>query len=38
LREVLEEHGLSMADTEAMMTLFLTYQMMEREVVEDARL
>lgn len=38
LREVLDEHGLSMEDTRAMMTMFLNYQMMEREVSEDAGL
>ncbi|MBN1265325.1 MAG: hypothetical protein JXA25_07515 [Anaerolineales bacterium] len=36
LKEVLKEHGLSMEETSAMMTLFLTYQMMDHEVVDDA--
>jgi len=36
LKEVLKEHGLSMEETKALMTLFLTYQMMDSEVVDDA--
>jgi sulfhydrogenase subunit delta len=35
LKNVLAEHGLSFEDTQAKMSLFLTYQTMEREAVGD---
>jgi len=38
LKEVLHEHGLRGEETKAMMTLFLNYQMMDGEVVDDAGL
>ena len=37
LKEVLSEHGLSLEETTAKMTLFLTYQTMEREAVGDGK-
>jgi coenzyme F420-reducing hydrogenase gamma subunit len=36
LKQVLAEHGLSFEATQAMMTQFLTYQMMESEAAADA--
>jgi sulfhydrogenase subunit delta len=37
LKQVLSEHGLSLEQTLAKMTLFLTYQTMEREAVGDGK-
>jgi coenzyme F420-reducing hydrogenase gamma subunit len=37
LKDVLKEHGLSVEETMAKMTMFLTYQVMAKETAGDGR-